>query len=172
MVGIFALVVFVSVFAAFVGHCFHSLPPFACLRFHGLRSLHSLCRRRPLSLIPLLASSLSSLCWLRWCFALLLIVALFRVFCTLIAVSNRCLAVVVVSSRSLYLHLNLLRLLSSPCSTLDRLDAVTCFGLLLLNPALSLSCASACLSSLSSRTGVVPHGTKLSWRQITGFVSN
>ena len=28
MVGVFALVFFASVFAAFVGHCFHSLPPF------------------------------------------------------------------------------------------------------------------------------------------------
>ena len=38
--------------------------PFRCLRFHALRSVHSICRRRPLFLIPLLASSL---CWLRWC---------------------------------------------------------------------------------------------------------
>ena len=62
-------------------------------------------------------------------------------------------------SLSLYLH-------SSPCSTLDRLDAVTWFGLLLLNPPLSLSCASSLLSSLSSRTRFVPHETKLSLRHL------
>ena len=94
-------------------------------------------------------------------FARLLIVALFRVFCTMIAVANRCLAVVVLSYRSLSLYLH-----SSPCSTLDRLDAVTWFGLLLLNPPLSLSCASSLLSSLSSRTRFVPHETKLSLRHL------
>ena len=101
MVGVFALVVCVSVFAAFVGHCFHPLPPFR-LSSVSRSAIHSLSlpssssfshpAPRLIGFIALLAQVV---------FARLLIVALFRVFCTLIAVSNRCLAVAVLSYRSL-----------------------------------------------------------------------